>query len=87
MKKYYVDTRGRKFRLRRKIVAFSALYFYADMFDDLRENIKKFLDDDTNEKLWQISLNIHNQIGHIDCDVITNMYVIEEGYNNSDLIR
>lgn len=81
MPKYYTDTKGRKFALIQKKINCTTLYLYADLFDDLKVVLEPLVDKKTKKMLLELSNAIHEQIPHLQCDNITDCYIVEEGYN------
>ena len=58
-----------------------ALYMYADIFDILKIVLDGHVSEETSKQLYDVSVAIHKEIGHLKCDEYTDFYVIERGFN------
>lgn len=81
MSKYYIDSKGRKFVVIRKKIPCTTLYLYSGLYDDLMDIMYSLVDKKTQKMMQDLSLAIHNQIPHLECDNIIDSYIVEEGYN------
>ncbi len=57
------------------------LCMYADIFEILKIMIDSHVSEETSKQLYDVSVAIHKEIGHLKCDEYTDFYVIERGYN------
>lgn len=79
MSKY--ENTSKKVKHKQKKISCVSLYLYAELFDDLKEMLNLLVDDETNEMLLELSEKIHSQIPHLECDAITDSYIVEVGYD------
>lgn len=60
-----------------------SLYVFADLFDDLKSayGTENGLSEKSQNLIHQLSESLHNDVGHLKCDEVTDWYIIEEGFN------
>ena len=54
---------------------------YADIFEILKIMLQGHVSEETSKQLYDVSVAIHKEIGHLKCDEYTDFYVIERGFN------
>ena len=57
------------------------LCMYADIFEILKIMLQGHVSEETSKQLYDVSVAIHKEIGHLKCDEYTDFYVIERGFN------
>lgn len=59
------------------------LYMYTDIISHIRALLTD--NDGISEQTWNLFdkfyYSIHNDIGHLECDEYTNIYIVEKGHN------
>ena len=48
------------------------LYMYADIFDNLKILLEGHVSDSISKQLYDVSIAIHKEIGHLKCDECTD---------------
>ena len=61
-----------------------ALYAYYDVLDDIRYQIDGLLSPKSRDLFLQLTTGIYDEIGHLQCNELTDCYIIEEGFNFDD---
>lgn len=81
MAEFVIDEKGNKHKILSKNVDY-AKSMYADIFDDLVAVIKCFFSSNISKKLYDVSKELHNEVGHLKCDENLDFFVVETGYND-----